>query len=320
LNKKTIKLRTGHLERFLDFLVTGKEGMDIRDVSGEVILEYIKHLNRYLSEKTKKQLSDQTKNSMVVVIKQLFKWLYLNEHILQNPVEELEIGWKKTDRELVVLTREEMSVFLESLTRLKDRAIYELLYATGIRLNELRNLHVKDIDFENRMLTIREGKGMKDRVIPLNEVCADVLKKHLASREKQKERYVFEGRKGRRMSIGTVNSRSKRLAKARGIVSRTLSAHTFRHTLATHLLEKGMNIRYVQEMLGHESMETTVQYTHMLSENMKRVYKSYHPRENKYYQEVAAGYYSQIEWLKSRLKDRLKELKRRKISLKKRGY
>jgi integrase/recombinase XerD len=278
---------------------------DLRDVRTKDIEEYISYLNSYISETRNKKLEYQTKSMMVFAVKQAFKYLYVNDLILANPCQDISYKTRKTGIIRAILTKDEMERLLESVecdnqVDLRDRAIYELMYSTGLRIGEVLKLRIRDMDLDNRMVLIRRGKGGRDRMEPVNEVSKKFLELHIAGIKNEKDDLLFKGVIGR-LTSSTMNVRFKKVAIKAGIVRQHLSIHSIRHTVATHLLENGADLRYVQELLGHESIETTVIYTHMMYDNLKKVYRSCHPRENEYYKEVDADYSIRLNEFKKKL-------------------
>jgi len=159
---------------------------------------------------------------------------------------------------------------------------------------------------------IRNSKFGKDRVVPITETAEKFLKRYLAGRSSKSE-YVFLSANGR-ITGSTVGHRFRDLLARHNMKRKNISAHSVRHSTATHLLEHGADVRYVQELLGHESIETTVRYTHTLHESLKRVYRIFHPRENEYFKEVDAEYVKKVEELLSYIKKaRLKKRRNRKV-------
>ena len=300
LSDKTIRIRSSELKRFGEFLKhRGKDG-DIRNVGKLDIVEYKEAVSAMESKKRKgKLLADGTKKSMLIAVKRLFRALYVSELLLVDPAEDIVIKSDKKKTIRSVLTQEEMGMVLDSIATdgragMRDRALFELMYSSGLRAGEVRKITIGDIDFDKRLLYIRQSKWGKDRIAPVSEVAAAIVKAYLGPR---KDGLVFPGKSGS-LKHCTVNDRFKKYVQACGIKRKGISLHTIRHSIATHLLENGIDIRYVQELLGHESIETTIQYTHALYENMKRVYKCYHPRENEYYEEIDDEYRKLIAKLK----------------------
>lgn len=300
LKESTIR---GRLYDGEEFLARVK---DIREVGIEEVKAYKEGL-------CKKGYKEKTIRGKIASIKQLFRGLYVGGYLMSDPIQGLKVKSKKGGRVSKVLSVEEVNIFLDSIDinkrlGLRDRAMFELMYGSGLRCFEVCKLNVEDIDFGGRELVVRGGKFSKDRVVPISLVGIRFLKEYV-ERVGIKRGAVFRGSRGR-LSRSGVGKRFKELVKRAGIYREGISVHSLRHSVATHLLEAGCGIRYVQELLGHESIESTVEYTHLKRDNLKRVYKSYHPRENEYYKEVDEEY-------RERLKKFLQEVKWREMRSKK---
>lgn len=258
--------------------------------------------------------------STVSKLRQFFKFLYRNEYLLNNPMEDFpEI--KKIETRKEIFTLEEMNELLDSIDvnkpgGLLKRTIFELVYSSGLRISEAANLNLTDIDLASRILAVRQGKGSKDRFVPFSDVAGLFLKKYIETERKaiakfpsfKDEGAVFLSPYGRIKSI-TIRCYFRDILNQAGIEKRNRTVHSIRHSTATHLLEAGADVRYVQELLGHESIETTVRYTHLMMENLKKAYKSAHPRENQYFEEIDDEYLLDIEKLKAEI------IRRREINL-----
>ena len=303
---KSIKNKMLFVRIFLEYLNQGNRLDDIRDMGIKEIMAYKDYLDKKVSAKTKRPLEENTKISMVYEVRQLFRMLSLNELILTNPLQSLKLK-RGIEKEKKILSQEEMNNFLDSIdvddsiVNLRDRSVFELMYSSGLRSSEAVNLKTGDIDFDRRMIIIRQGKWNKDRVEPVSEVGIMFLKKYLSDRLDEKEAYVFKGVKGGKLDITVLNDRFKKWTNETGVYRKGLSVHSIRHSLATHLLECGADLRYVQELLGHGSIEITVKYTHILYDSLKKMYKSYHPRENEYYDEIDDEYREKLDTFKKRL-------------------
>jgi len=202
------------------------------------------------------------------------------------------------------------SIDIDSHLGLRDRTVFELMYSSGLRVGDASRLNVEDIDFENRMILIKRSKGGKDRIVPVSKVAMSFLKQHLCGRTKGA---LFTGKQGR-LRPGAINTRLKKLLKEQNIYREGLSTHSIRYSIATHLLGNGADLRYVQELLGHDSIETTSHYTHDIYENMKRIYKSFHPRENEHYREIDGQYLKRFyAFLKRLTKQKKKSLRNREF-------
>lgn len=165
---------------------------------------------------------------------------------------------------------------------LRDRAVFDVLYSTGMRKSELARLTHGDIDYENGLVCIREGKGGKDRVVPIAEKSLAAVERYIG--EARPMLYtgtsdtLFITRHGRALGVQTLRQTIINVTKAAGI-ERHIKVHTIRHTCATHMLNHGADIRYVQVLLGHASLTSTQVYTHVSISKLKETHRKHHPRE-----------------------------------------
>jgi integrase/recombinase XerD len=303
----TISGHMSYMKRFSSFL-NAKNISDLREVTPNTLKDYIEYLHSLVSEETGEPLANETKRGLYTTVRVLFVALYHLELILSNPAQDVP-AIKKQKGEKSIFSESEISDLLDSIDihepfGLRDRACFELMYSSGLRIGEVSRLNIGDIDFEERVIVIRQSKFNKDRVIPISEVASGFLKLYLGNRIKNREEAVFVGRSGR-LGGKTISSRFRELLIKNNIKRKNLTAHSVRHSTATHLLEHGADIRYVQELLGHSAIETTADYTHMMYESIKRVYKSFHPRENLYYEEITDEYLDSLD----RLVDEIKKSK-----------
>jgi site-specific recombinase XerD len=188
----------------------------------------------------------------------------------------------------------------------RNRALFELLYSSGLRIGEALRLNLEDIELKERVLTVRGGKGGKDRVVPFSEAAAAFLRlyiegerKYFTKFVKREENPLYLTAKGR-MSRDSAELYFQRALKQLGLLEPKRTLHSIRHSTATHLLESGADINQVAELLGHESLETTVSYTHLGMESIRRAYKTAHPRENNLYEEITDEYLAAVEELKKK--------------------
>jgi integrase/recombinase XerD len=315
--EQSIETRLNEVEYFYEYLKSEHGLDDLRDVSSNEIKAYISHLHNTLSPRTHKPYAQNTVSQKTAAVRLLFKSLYVNELMLTNPAQDTSYTPKDDRGRREVMKEEELAEFLDGIDThqrlgLRDRTCFELMYSSGLRCAEVANLKIGDIDFEKRLLLIRKSKFDKDRVVPISEVALSFLNKYLSGR-KNKDEYVFTGNNGK-LTPNAVGHRFRDLLKRYGLERKHVSAHSVRHSTATHLLEHGAGVRYVQELLGHESIETTVRYTHMLYESLKRIYRSYHPRENEYFKEVDEDYIKKVEGFLAQVKKaRLWPRKYRKV-------
>ena len=185
------------------------------------------------------------------------------------------------------LSEEEMDAVLDgspssSLLEIRDRAILELFYGTGIRLSELVGLNLADLDFSNGTVRVF-GKGRKERIVPMGKEAASVVQRYIARRPSHGpvagNRAVFLNARGERISARGVQLRVRKWLTAVS-PKEHLGPHALRHTFATHLLDRGADLRSVKELLGHASLSTTQMYTHLTMDHLKKVYRQAHPRSD----------------------------------------
>jgi integrase/recombinase XerD len=269
---------------------------DLRDVGERDIRGYARYLLTLQTHKNE-PYCETTRTSMLYQVKHLFKCLYVNELVIRDAAQGIQAARAHDRPRREVFSREEVGRFLDGIDPyeplgLRDRTLFELLYGTGLRCGEAAGLTVGDIDLPARLLKVKKGKFDKERVVPIAQVALTFLTHYLEGRESSGES-VFPGRRGG-LSRSGIARRFDKWRKASGVMRKGLCVHSLRHSIATHLLENGADLRYVQALLGHESIETTELYTHALTENMKKVYRTYHPMENEYYKDASQGYEKKI--------------------------
>ncbi len=238
---------------FLDYVSTAK----IKDVSEQVIEDYLYHCKN-------------TKNYSYSAMKQhiaSIRFLYLN--VLEKPVpKSLNIKMKRPQTLPVVLSKDEVQKLIKVTGNIKHKTILLLIYSAGLRLGELLNLKISDIDSTRLKIHIRQAKGKKDRYVALSEKLLPILRGYY--KKYQPKDYLIEGVKGGRYSDKSVQSIMKQALKKAGIRKKA-SVHTLRHSFATHLLDDGTDIRFIQELLGHVRLETTQIYTHVSSRSINKI-------------------------------------------------
>ena len=218
----------------------------------------------------------------LVAVKLFHRFLTKEGRLREDVTSVLESPklWKKLPHFLTLLEMEKMLQAPKPKLPggIRDRAILELLYATGMRVSEVAGLRMEDVNLENHFLKCR-GKGGKERIVPLGEVAADSLGVYL---EKVRTKlppspFIFSGSKGRALTRQRIWQLIRKYAKEARI-QKKISPHTFRHSFATHLLERGADLRIVQELLGHSDISTTQIYTHVSRDHLKSVHARFHPR------------------------------------------
>jgi len=256
--------------------------LDLRSVTPQIILEY---QSRQVG--TGMPLAEESKALRMRPVKRLFEHMVDAHRLLVNPTEGIVETCRKHRKIGPVLTLEEMKALLSrpdlSLTTgIRDRAILEVFYSSGIRLRELLNLEMYDADLKERVLFIRMGKGRKDRIVPIGKNAAKRLESYLHSARPKTDagKALFLNRSGYPLSGGSVHALLRKYRFAAGI-KKPVSPHTLRRTCATHLLQQGVDIRYIQELLGHKRLETTQVYTKVMPMEVKQTHERTHPNEDK---------------------------------------
>jgi integrase/recombinase XerD len=280
----TVDLYTDQARCFLQTVTAG----DIKAVTQTHIEAYIEGLYGHRTDKGK-PYSTGTICVKVRAVKRLFEYLETANIIFINPAESIREPQKQKHLPRNVLTRKEMNKILDQpnlglMTGIRDRAILEVFYSTGIRLEELCGLTVFDADLQGGMLRINKGKGGKDRVVPMGKHAVKCLREYIAkarprlTKKNRKARHLFINRYGN-PSSGQVVAIMIRTFARQAELKKRVTAHTFRHTFATDLVKNGADITAVQKMLGHVDLKTTQQYIRSLGLDIKVVHQKTHPRE-----------------------------------------
>ncbi len=285
LSENTISNYSYDIKYFINYLTDERKLSDIQNVDEETVEKYVYFL-RNQKNKNGDYYSVKSINRYISTLKSFFKFLLSERVISKNPSEIIESP--KTARNLpqVLSVREIDSMFSKTdnsdVLGLRDRAIMEVMYASGLRVSEVTSLVISNILTGEGILRIF-GKGSKERIVPIGSSALQYLGKYIEkSRPYLKKPYsddtVFLNHRGRKMSRMAVWNIISKYAKTAGI-KKSIHPHTLRHSFATHLLEGGADIRIIQEMLGHSDISTTQIYTHVDREYLIEVHKTYHPRK-----------------------------------------
>lgn len=194
--------------------------------------------------------------------------LYYREIFGQNINLEYLFPSRKPNKLPVVIARKEVLKIIEKANNIKHKSMIAVVYSAGLRVGELIALEIKDIDSSRMVIHIKSGKGNKDRIVPLSEKTLSMLREYY--KEYTPKRYLFEGQKGDRYSSSSFNKLLQAAAK-RARINKNITAHTLRHSYATHLLENGTDIRIIQKLLGHNSIKTTMIYTQVTEPTLLNV-------------------------------------------------
>ena len=252
---------------------------------GDKDVSVVNHLmlRRFLAEMRTKNFSKKTIARKLASLRSFFRFLFREGHIKSNPTTILSTP--KLDKKLPVFldvnkaAKLVQSPSVDDAPGMRDRAILETLYSTGIRVSELVGLDLDDIDFISAVIKVF-GKGSKERIVPIGEPALAALRKYTEDREENRTKdrnAVFLNKSGRRLTDRSIRRIVDKYIRLCGIAEH-ISPHSLRHSFATHLLDRGADLRSVQELLGHKNLSTTQIYTHVTMERMKAVYDKAHPR------------------------------------------
>jgi len=249
------------------------------------------HIRRYVAGHHRQGLSSKTLQRELSACRSFFAWLLNNGKLKHNPA--IDVRAPKTTRKLPETLDADQAMQLldihpDDLLLVRDHAILELFYSSGLRLSELAALNLADLDMQASMVDVISGKGGKDRRLPVGRKAQAALKRWLRRRNELEpaekaapaESALFLTRRGTRMGVRNIQLRVKDWARRQGL-DRNLHPHMLRHSFASHMLESSHNLRAVQELLGHEDIATTQIYTHLDFQHLAEVYDRAHPRARK---------------------------------------
>lgn len=256
------------LDEFFEFL----NGIAFKDVDYPVLRRYVAHIRG-------KNLKPRSVARKLSCIRSFFKFLQREGIVEKNPAALLITP--KLDKKLPNFLSEEETVRLieapntDKAAELRDKAIFETLYSTGIRVSELVGLNENSIDMIGNVIRVM-GKGKKERLVPIGEKAIEAIRNYSAVRL-QKTQALFLNKSGKRLSTRGIRKIINKYIERTGM-HKKVSPHALRHSFATHLLDRGADLRSVQELLGHLNLSTTQIYTHLTTEKLKNVYDQAHPR------------------------------------------
>jgi integrase/recombinase XerC len=262
---KTLRAYGDDLAQFLAFIEKNRVDWDIptRFDRGD-----IEGFMQYLAAQ---QRSGVTRVRKLAAIRKFFTFLEENRIIAANPANAVK-GARREEKEPNILFKEQYKALLyEASDNIRDYAIIQTFLQTGIRLSELVNLRVDDLDFEHRILTIRQGKGKKDRQIPLVDEAVKALRNYRRYRNTElivDDDTFFLAKNGTSMNVSTVKYLVAKYVKKAGI-RKKVSVHTLRHTFGAHKADKHMSLASLQELMGHKKKETTLKYIHLAKTNLR---------------------------------------------------
>ena len=281
----TLRAYATDLKSFYRFLLKQKktDKISVRHIDKWQIRSYLSYLH------TKKH-KNRTLMRRISSLRSFFKFSIREKIIKIDPIEDIESP-KREKKLPVSLTYEQVEMFfnvpdVKTYLGLRDRAIMELFYSSGLRLSELVFLDRRSMDFSAKIIQVM-GKGKKMRVVPMTNTACEWVKKYLYHPERktktlehekqQDEKAIFLNKWGTRLTVRSIDRHFKAYLKKCGLLE-TITPHVIRHTIATHWLEKGMDLKTIQMLLGHSCLSTTTIYTHVSSKLKKDVYERTHPR------------------------------------------
>ncbi len=281
----TCRARQLQVEEFMNWIES--KG----DIKLEQLLsEQIKSYYEYLSERPNKQadgiLHQKTLYDYLKSVEYLYTMLQIQNGVLINPINTLKFDYPKDKYERQILTQAEIQQLYKHCTTARERAILSLAYGCGLRVGEMEQLNVEDIRFRDKMVIIRKGKGNKRRIVPMSPGVVKDLEEYFFEergvlivykeqhREHPREQAFMLNQKGRRMREFTFNKHLRMMIERTNnetLKGKEFGIHSLRHSIATHLIEQGMNVELVRDFLGHSQLETTQIYTHINNEQIKRL-------------------------------------------------
>lgn len=282
----TVRNRQVHIGYFIEWAY--EHGLrEPIEITRPVLERYQRHLF-YYRKKNGEPLTFRSQHSRLVPLRVWFKWMTRQNHILHNPASEIDLPrvGRTLPKNILSVAEIEQVMMQPGISPadplgLRDRAILEVIYATGLRRLEIVNLKLFDLQLDRGLLVVRQGKGKKDRYVPIGERAAAWLQKYIAEARPQvaiepDDLTVFLTAEGEPFSRDHLTwTVRQHIAAAK--VGKVGACHLLRHCMATHMHENGADIRFIQQILGHEDIKTTQIYTHVALRALQQVYAATHP-------------------------------------------
>ena len=271
LSNNTVKAYEADISSFLQWL-------DNKDLKYNNLKE--QHINQYISFLFQRKMKSASVNRKISSIKSFYIFLVKRNFVKNSPLSDL-VTPKKEKYLPESMSEAEVDKLLNSpdvanKIENRDKAMIEMLYATGMRISELVNLKMTDVDMKRSVVKVF-GKGSKERLVPFGETALDSLRSYLNDREQSSSKEIFLSNRGKKMTRVAFWQRVK-VYLIRENLKNSISPHTLRHAFATHLLNRGADLRSVQLLLGHSDLSTTQIYTHIAKQRLSDVLKKHHPR------------------------------------------
>jgi integrase/recombinase XerD len=273
-----------HLVYWIKFLEA--EEIGFKEATSETFNSYQAWLLNYTS-RFNRPLGINTQLNILSAVKVFYRFLHESGHLLHNPAANLRLPKERKSLPTSILTASEARRLLKqpnlnTVSGFRDRTMLEVLYSCGLRISELRQLKEENFDSFNRTLAVREGKGDKDRLVPIGETACRYLAEYIAQVRplllKEEREILFLNRFGKTFGVSGICKKLKGYTKAAKI-EKTITVHSFRHTLATAMLQRGAELRHIQAILGHDYLHTTERYTRIVKTELRRIQAKHHPRE-----------------------------------------
>jgi len=284
LTAQTLRTREDTLRRWI--LWCDERGLDHPNQITKPILERYQKYLHYYRKSNGDPLGVSTQQSMLMPLRAFFKWLCQQNHILYNPASELVLPKLPQGLPRAILSVEEVERVMSqpntsTASGLRDRAILETFYSTGVRKSECAQLQLQDVDYQRGIVMVRQGKGNKDRVLPLGERLRYWLSRYILEVRDQfvvdmHDRSLFLTDYGEPWIKDRLRVMVKRYLY-HAEIEKPGACHLFRHAMATHMLENGADIRFIQAMLGHADLSTTEIYTRVSVEKLREIHSATHP-------------------------------------------
>ncbi len=268
-SRHTLRAYSKDLEDFSEFIKKKPEDIDLIDIRG------------FVAQQIKSRLDKTTVSRKLATVRSFIKFLYREGYIKSNPAKL--VPSPKTSKLLPkFLSVDDVFSLIEKpegigYIQVRDRAILELLYSSGLRVSEIAGLNVDDINIKEGLVKVR-GKGKKERILPIGSKAIEALRSYMVEKIilKKRDRAIFLNRMHTRLSERSIRRIVVKYAKMIGI-NGMIGPHTLRHTFASHLLQAGADLRIIQELLGHSSLSTTQKYTHIDVTHLMDIYDKAHP-------------------------------------------
>ena len=276
LSENSIFSYSYDLKKFQNFLDSHRK--DFTQVKIDDVTDFMK-------DQKSKKISSRSIARTLAALRHFYKYLKEESKINENPVESIETPEinKHLPEYLTINEIEELfqSIVEDDIYELRDKAIFELMYSSGLRISEACGLKIQEIDLENMFINVK-GKGGRERLVPFGEKSKILLLKYIKSARKdilknRESNYLFISKKSENLNRKSAWRLLKKYIE-RTKIKKIVTPHTFRHSFATHLIENKADLRSVQELLGHIDISTTQVYTHLAGNTIKSVHKKFHPR------------------------------------------